>query len=89
VVEDDYVGRDRDDVVDELKALDLEVRAEADRDSEEPRNTVTRVEPAGTPLEPGDEVIVFFSDRKGNGDGEGEGANDSAPSTNNDTKDDA
>jgi serine/threonine-protein kinase len=91
LVEEDYVGRDREDVVDELKELGLEVRDEADRDSEEPRNTVTRVEPSGTPLEPGDEVTVFFSDRKGNGDGdgEGEGGNDGALSTNNDTKDDA
>ena len=63
VVASDYVGRDRDDVVDELKKLGLRVSQEGDPDSDEPRGTVLDVDPSGT-LDKGDRVTVLYSDSK-------------------------
>ena len=63
MVASDYVGRDRDDVVDELKKLGLRVSQEGDPDSDEPRGTVLDVDPSGT-LDKGDRVTVLYSDSK-------------------------
>ena len=68
VVADDYVGRPRKDVTQELEQLGLVVQAEPDPDSEAPKDEVTAV--AEGTYEEGDTVAVTYSDAKpGKGDG--------------------
>jgi serine/threonine-protein kinase len=59
VEEGDYVGRDADDVEDELTELGLEPREEeVENDGSGEEDTVEGLEPTGT-LQPGDEITVF------------------------------
>jgi serine/threonine-protein kinase len=60
VDESDYVGRDVDDVEDELTDLGLQVRRdEQDNPGDEEEDTVESVDPSGT-LEEGDTVTVSY-----------------------------
>jgi serine/threonine-protein kinase len=59
VEEGDYVGRDAEDVEDELTDLGLEPREEeVENDGSGEEDTVESLEPTGT-LQPGDEITVF------------------------------
>ena len=65
--EDDYVGRDVDEVVAELEGKNLKVtREERSRRGFE-AGTVTGIEPAGEPLKPGDSVTVYYQPESGGG----------------------
>ncbi|WP_346618564.1 protein kinase domain-containing protein [Blastococcus montanus] len=58
---EDYVGRPVGDVVIELGALGLDVRQQLDTTSTGPAGTVTRLEPAGTRLVRGDQVLLHVA----------------------------
>jgi serine/threonine-protein kinase len=57
----DYVGRPVDDVAAQLSALGLTVQRQQDPTSDVAAGTVTRVDPAGVPLRPGDPVVVSYA----------------------------
>lgn len=82
---DDYVGREKGKVKDELERLGLNVREEKDENADAKKDTVVDVRPAGEPLQEGDEVTVVFADPKGRDEGGGDGA----PGRTDNTKDDA
>ena len=57
----DYVGRSIDDVAAELSALGLSVDRRPETTDDAAPGTVTRVDPTGEELEPGDDVDVWFA----------------------------
>lgn len=75
VDEDDYVGRDRKEVEEELKDLGLKPKSEAvDNDGSHEEDTVASLDPTGT-LEEGDEIQVFYYDKAPDEDGNNGGGN--------------
>ena len=57
----DYVGRPVDEVATQLSGLGLTVQRQQDPTAAVPAGTVTRVDPAGVPLRPGDPVRVSYA----------------------------
>jgi serine/threonine-protein kinase len=58
---DAYIGRPIDEVVDRLSALGLDVDARPEVRDDVVPDEVTGIDPAGTPLSPGDRVVVTYA----------------------------